>query len=98
MKRKGPRRKHEPPRVIMVKLGRERAHGIAFYKENLIALDERLHGLPKLETLIHEWMHIYDWVIPEQTVDAFARKLAVFLHKHGVRIIEQGDKPLPPQF
>lgn len=95
MKRKGPRRKHEPPRVITVKLGRERAHGMAFYKQNLIALDARLHGLPKLEVLIHEWVHIFDWCIPEKIVNDFARKLAVFLHKHGVRIIEEGDRPLP---
>lgn len=96
MKRKGPRRKHlVPPTVITAKLGRRHAHGLAFDRKNLIVIDERLTGLPKLEILIHEWLHIFEWCLPEAVVYRLARKLSIFLWKHNVRIIEPGDKPLP---
>jgi hypothetical protein len=94
MKRKGPRKPHVPPVVVVRKLGREKAWGRA-HKNGLIELDPRLTGLGKLEILIHEYMHVQDWAMPEDEVVKRSRALAKFLHKNRVRIIEEGDRLLP---
>jgi hypothetical protein len=88
------KRKRQPipqPRVIVRKLGRQNAWGLAHLDANLIEIDPRLTGLAKLEVLIHERLHILEWAIPESEVYAAARQIALFLHTHGVRIIESGD-------
>jgi hypothetical protein len=94
MKRKAPRRSHQPPTLVVRKLGREQAWGRAF-QNGVIEVDPRLTGLGKLEILIHEYMHVQDWAMPEAEVLKRSRTLAKFLHKHRVRIIEAGDKLLP---
>jgi hypothetical protein len=93
MKRKAPRRPHVPI-VTERKLGREKAWGFA-HEDGKIEIDPRLSGLGKLELLLHEWKHVDDWNAAEETVRRWARKLAKFLHKNNVRIIEKGDKLLP---
>lgn len=93
MKRKSPRRTHQPV-VKERKLGREKAWGRAF-KDGLIEIDPRLRGLPRLEILVHEHMHIQDWNMSEEEVLKRSRALAKFLHSNRVRIIEEGDRLLP---
>lgn len=83
----------KPPKSITIvrrKLGKHRAHGLA-HEHGLIEIDERLTGLAKLQILIHEWLHVFEWIIPEEVVHEMSSKLALFLHKNGVRLIEKGD-------
>lgn len=94
MKRKTPRRKHLVPQVVERKLGRHRAWGFA-HEHGLIEIDERAKGLGKLELLLHEHFHLLDWNMSEAEVTRRARKVAKFLHKNNVRIIEPGDTLLP---
>lgn len=93
MKRKAPRRPHTPT-VVVRKLGREKAWGLA-HENGVIELDPGLSGLAKLEILLHEEMHLADWNMDERTVTNRARKLAKFLHRNNVRIIESGDTLAP---
>jgi hypothetical protein len=93
VKRKTPRRKHVP-RVVVRKLGREKAWGIA-HEDGLIELDPGLSGLAKLDVLLHEWRHVTNWDAPEKEVEKWAESLAQFLHKNNVRIIEAGDRLAP---
>ena len=79
--------------VTRRKLGRHKAHGLA-HGDGHIEVDERLKGLPHLQILIHEFLHEFEWALPEAVVDTLSRKLAVFLHKNLVRVIEPGGKLL----
>lgn len=81
--------------IIRRKLGKHRAHGQA-HDDGTIEIDERLTGLAKLQILIHEWLHVFEWALPEEVVDKMSRKLALFLHKNGARLVEKGDRLLPP--
>ena len=78
--------------VIRRKLGRHRALGQA-HGEGTIEIDERLKGRPHLEILIHEFLHEWEWLLPEVIVTHLARRLTRFLHKNRVRIIEPDVKP-----
>lgn len=80
--------------VTRRKLGRHKAHGLA-HGDGHIEVDERLTGLPHLQILIHEFLHEFEWALPESIVHTLSKKLAKFLHKNRVRIIEGGDKPIP---
>lgn len=87
----------KPPKSITIiqrKLGKHRAHGQA-HDDGTIEIDERLMGLAKLQILIHEWLHVFEWVIPEEVVHDMSSKLALFLHKNNVRLVEKGDTLLP---
>lgn len=96
MKRKGPRRKHVVPRVLVRerKLGKHQAWGLA-HKHGVIEIDPRLKGLARLEILVHEFLHLLDWQMPENEVESRGKRLAEFLHKNRVRVIEEGDTLLP---
>lgn len=87
-------RAKKPP-VEYLKLGKHKAWGFA-YEDGRIQLDERLLGLPRMQILIHEWLHVAGFWADELEpfVDEVSRELAKFLHHHGARMIEPGDKPL----
>ena len=78
--------------MTLRKLGRERAWGL--YSLDEIEIDPRTTGKARLEVLIHEYDHHLDPSLPEKTVASNAKKLADFLHKHHVRIIEPNNKGL----
>jgi hypothetical protein len=42
--------------------------------------------------LIHEALHQWEWGLPEAMVNSLARRMAQFLYKHRVRIIEPDSK------
>lgn len=94
MKRKAPRRPHQSPVVKERKLGREKAWGLA-HPNGLIEIDPRVSGLGKLELLTHEFFHLENWEATERDVTRRSRKLARFLHRNRVRIIEEGNRLLP---
>lgn len=76
------------PKVIETKLGRNKAEGIMSYDENTIYIDERLRGINKLETYIHEFIHFQRPKASEKTVLREAKELAEFLWKFNVRFVE----------
>lgn len=96
MKRKGPRRAHKVPRAApkVVPKRLRKYHAWADNKLHEIWIDEKLTGRAKLEAFVHEWLHLYSWAVPEETVRRVSRGLVAFLHKNHVRIIEQGNAPL----
>jgi len=76
------------PKVIETKLGREKADGIMVYDENTIYIDQRLKGINKLETYIHEFIHYQRPKLSEKTVLKEAKEMAEFLWKYHVRFVE----------
>lgn len=80
------------PKVIETKLGRNRAEGIMVYDENTIYIDERLKGVNKLDTYIHEFMHFQRPKASEEIILKEARELAEFLWKYHVRFVENIKK------
>lgn len=90
MKRKGPRRVH--PVVVKKKLRRYHAWSENVLRE--IWIDAKLTGRGKLEAMIHEWLHLREWALPESDVRRISRALTAFLHKNHVRLIEPGNTPL----
>lgn len=51
------------PKVVIRKLGKEKAYGQAFTEKNLIEIDPRQKPKTLLDTEIHEFLHIRfpDW-------------------------------------
>lgn len=92
MKRKGPRREHQPPKVVQKRLRVN--HAFADNVRNEIAIDTKLSGRAKLEAIVHEFVHLKEWALPEPMVRKFSRELTALLHENNVRIIEPGDVPL----
>lgn len=81
--------KHHRIKVKEVKLGREDAFGICDdppYKKTVkIRIDPRQNGLGKLDTLVHELVHLFDPDMKETTVRKIATYLAKGLWKNGYR-------------
>ena len=80
------------PVVIETKLGRNRAEGMMVYEENTIYIDERLKGLNKLDTYIHEFMHFQRPRVSEATILREAKEMAEFLWNHHFRFVENIKK------
>jgi|DEB19_MinimDraft_3_1074340.scaffolds.fasta_scaffold00267_16 hypothetical protein len=78
--------------VTRRKLGRYRALGMA-HGNGQIEIDARLKGQPHLRILIHEFLHEWEWSLPESIVDKLSTDLAKFLHKHNARMIEPDAYP-----
>jgi len=72
-------------KVIVRKLGRERALGEAYFGENEIAIDPRQKPSEYLDTLIHEGTHLAFPDLTEEAVCAAATFIAKIVWKHGYR-------------
>jgi len=75
------------PKVVIRKLGKEKAYGQAFTDKNLIEIDPRQKPKTLLDTEIHEFLHIRfpDW--SESKVIKEARILTKYLWKLKYRKI-----------
>ena len=78
--------------VTKRKLGRYRALGLA-HGNGKIEIDARLKGQHHLRILIHEFLHEWEWALPEDVVDKLSTDLAKFLHKNHARMVEQDSLP-----
>ena len=76
------------PKVIVRKLGKEKAWGQYHEDDNLIEIDDRLKGKLKLEVMIHERTHAHFKEMTESDVDRFAKTISDFLWKHHVRFVD----------
>lgn len=74
------------------KLGRHKALGLA-HGDGQIEIDERLRGKHHMRILIHEFLHEWEWALPEEVVDKLSTDMARFLHKHNARMIEGDARP-----
>jgi hypothetical protein len=75
-------------KISYKKLGKERAHGLAYKDEREIIIDPRLKGCDMLETLIHEIMHIQNPRWPEIKVQGHSKQMAKMLYQQGYRKVD----------
>jgi len=80
--------RHKHPKVIVKKLGKERAWGQYHESDNIIEFDSRLSGKKKLDVYIHERTHAHFKQMSEEDVTKFASVMADFLWKHHVRFVD----------
>jgi hypothetical protein len=80
-------KKSQLPKVVIKKLGKQRALGQAFTDKNLIEIDPRQKPQSLFDTEIHEFLHIRfpDW--SETKVKTEATALRKFLWKQKYRKI-----------
>lgn len=82
--------KKAPIKVLIAKLGRSKAMGMAWPDDRTIAIDSKLKGLDKLDTTIHEIMHIQNPKWPEIMVAGKATEMATILWEMGYRSVDNG--------
>jgi hypothetical protein len=73
--------------VIHRKLGKEKAHGLAYCEEGIIHIDSTIRGIRHLDVLIHECLHIQNPRWSELKVEGHATELAKILYEQGYRRI-----------
>ena len=75
----------KPISIQARKLGRERALGIAWHDGQIIEIDDRQHQKERIDTIIHEALHLIcpDWT--ERKVASAAKKVTVLLWRDGFR-------------
>jgi hypothetical protein len=91
VKRKAPRRPHIP---TVVKRRLRTNWATADNKSLEISIDACLTGRAAIEAMIHEWLHLDSWALPEEEVRRISRDLTALLHANNVRVIEPGNQPL----
>ena len=72
-------------KVLVRKLGREKAVGLAYKEHNEIHLDPRQSGKNYFNTSIHELLHIAYPNMSEKEVEKGANKITNSLWKQGYR-------------
>lgn len=83
--------RHKHPKVIVKKLGKERAWGQYDQENNTIEIDERLRGKLRLEIMLHERTHAHFKNMSEEDVTKFASVMADFLWKHSARFVDNSN-------
>ena len=73
--------------IIHRKLGKEKAHGLAYCEEGIIHIDSTIKGLRHLDVLIHEITHIQNPKWSELKVEGHATEMAKLLWDLGYRRI-----------
>ena len=89
MKRKPTHRRKPKLKVIEVKLGRERAAGMADFENYNILVDPRQKPYPYLNTMVHELLHHLSPSWSETKVRWWANRIARFLWSHNYRQVKQ---------
>ena len=75
-------------KIVHSKLGRSKAVGLAYHEERVICLDLRLKGFDYLETAIHEILHCQFPKLPEITIEARGKEMALLLWDLGFRQVD----------
>lgn len=70
------------------KLGREKAHGLAWKDKHIIEIDTKLKGMDLLETIIHEVNHVQNKKWSEIMVEGKAKQMAQILWDAGFRKVD----------
>ena len=82
-----PRKRKKVVKVVVAKLGRQRCIGLAIEEDGkqTIVVDPRQPEKERLNTLIHEAIHLADFDIPESKVIRLANKAADVVWQQGYR-------------
>jgi hypothetical protein len=72
-------------RIVERKLGREKALGQAYHGLNVIEIDPRQPESERLDTLVHELMHLLEPEWSEERVVDAASWMAAILWRQGYR-------------
>lgn len=72
-------------KVIVRKLGREKAVGLADTDKKIIEIDPRQKSKSYLDTMIHEALHIAFPELSENQVKKSSKVIRDFLWNHGYR-------------
>ena len=80
-------RKRPMPRVITKDLGR--FAGFANNEDNEIEVDASLSKSERLQTLVHEALHLADWNMTEKKVNRISEFIGRVLWKQGYRRIRK---------
>jgi len=80
--------KKKPIEISYKKLGRNKAHGLAWDKEREVVIDSGLTGQDLLETLIHEIMHCQNPKWPEIKIVGHSKEMADLLWQQGFRKVQ----------
>lgn len=81
-------KKKVPIKISYRKLGKEKAHGLAFKEDREIHIDPTLNSPDMLHTLIHEIIHIQNPKWPEIKVEGHAKEMFELLWKEGYRKVD----------
>ena len=73
------------PKVLRIPLSDD-IDGLADKKSNTILLDSRLSPFLRLETTVHEALHLADWKMSERRVTIRAKYIARVLWSQGYRL------------
>lgn len=76
-------------KVVVRKLGREQADGLAYKDYSEIHIDERLKGKDYILTLIHELIHIHQPEFSEDVVIRLSNLLTNDLWRLKIRRIDE---------
>ena len=76
-------------KVVEKKLGRENAYGLAWHGDNVVEIDPRQTEEERLDTLIHELLHLMEPEWEEEKVEACAAFLASLMWKQGYRRVRE---------
>lgn len=75
----------KPIKILEGHLGHYKAAGLAWTEKRTIAIDKRLKGLDRLETIVHEVIHVQNPKWPEIMVEGKAAEIAKILWDLGYR-------------
>lgn len=75
----------KPIKVLEGHLGHYKASGLAWTDKRTIAIDKRLKGMDRMETIIHEVIHVQNPKWPEIMVESKAAEIAKILWDLGYR-------------
>ena len=74
-------------KIVDKKLGRERAHGQAWQGLNIVEIDPRQPEREKIDTLIHEILHLAKPEYDEEEIVRISKIISSNLWKYGYRRI-----------
>lgn len=82
--------KKSPIKILEAHLGHYKAAGLAWTDDRTIAIDKRLKGKDRLETIIHEIIHIQNPKWPEIMVEGKAKEISDILWEMNYRCVCNG--------
>ena len=78
----------KPIEIRYRKLGKEKAHGLAWCEDGLIEIDTRVKGYNLLYTLIHEIIHVQCPTWSEIRVEGHSKQMTELLWEQGIRKVD----------
>lgn len=76
-------------RIMEKRLGRERALGQAWQGDNVVEIDPRQCESERLDTLIHELLHLMEPEWSEEKVEEVANWMSRILWRQGYRRVRE---------